>query len=1303
MGKMTSEFSAGMDKDSSKNKYDNRHYYDANNVRINTQDGSTSGALEDMAGTLERLNLATIDANARVVGHCILRDDIILFVTSNPTTTPNIAYTDWILKISIAALEALTAANIYDADPDYIAPIDTGDVIYTENLMFCIANPIIAVPRYETESIQKIYWVDGYNKFRYLNIVYDADTNDLTSLPVDRLEVIGDIKLTQPTLDDIVSGNLRAGRIQYAYQLYTVNGAETIFSPFSVLINLTESSVFATNTEKFKGSFLDDNTNKGVRCEIDITSLYYSRIRIIAVNWTTLYGDPEIRIVAERQIDPAGETIAFTDTGESLGSYTLEEIRLLQTTLFNAGLLETKNNILFAGNVIVDDFDVEYDARAYRFRGNSRTSTNYNYVADVGGGNYIMRQSQIFSANSAFWYNIDGTASPPTVEDYLSVPQGDWTQIPLDFDAVNPFNWLASDGGHTYKFMFQSNGTTIGGDGPNVKYEFVMSDTRIQEEPSSNAFRFYTENYESAANPSYPGYASPWNAGERVGYHRDEIYRFGIVFFDEKGRSSFVKWIGDIRFPSISTKFSNTPTDNYRFCSEISTNETEAHILYIEFTVDNIPPEAKSFQIVRVMREGNDRSILAQGLGNTSSGNNFDRFHKGWRESTAPNETFQFHSPEVAFNKNLAASSGDYLQVVATAGDNVDDDLGTLTLAVTRYVDYDPLLNPQALKTLTSGNEHNDNNSTTFLDSTIVTQDAIAVVLNDIYTYYVNNSVNAYTTNHTEKGINFVLVRANASWEAQTIDWDAGIKLLNYRREVSASRFGGEGYSARATNEYIAAGPIEDTTGFPIVSDVFGGDTYIGFFDCLYNSHENQEPKGPVMANAIYFPVETSINMAYRLDDCYHKVFLNYDSSYIHDLAGFYENQDPAVTPSTIEYLQLTDYYLHNNVYSKENTGRIFIPQPFDWEAETKYDVRIYASDQKINGEAIDSWLKFRTDSFIEVDSQYGPLTALKTVTEKLCFFQPQAFGVVSVNERALLTTDSIAQLSLGQSGVLERYDYAKTDIGCSHWRHLVLTPNALYWIDAINQSMYKFTKGPQEISLMKGMDSWFRGNITERKDMSTVIGEAMHLFHDPEYKEVYLIDNTNQHGLIYNELTDAYVTMTSMQPDYAINYLEKVLGTAGTFNQWHRHNDWNGTRGLIYGNYREISLTLLLNPSVSDVGVFNNFEWFTESFIYDVILGLQDQEVTWDSVQMWNDYQNTGLITLTVGDNIKRRMRKWRFTIPRAKFARNGVSPFATGDSRYARMRDSHMFAKFAYLNDTADRRFTIHDITTSVTISNS
>ena len=121
-----------------------------------------------------------------------------------------------------------------------------------------------------------------------------------------------------------------------------------------------------------------------------------------------------------------------------------------------------------------------------------------------------------------------------------------------------------------------------------------------------------------------------------------------------------------------------------------------------------------------------------------------------------------------------------------------------------------------------------------------------------------------------------------------------------------------------------------------------------------------------------------------------------------------------------------------------------------------------------------------------------------------------------------------------------------------------------------------------------------------------------------------------------------------------------------------------------------------MINPNANNISIFNNFEWLTEAWYYQV-----DQPETWNTIEMWNDYQSTGVITLTPNDNVKRRMRKWRFTIPRGIANKQGT-PF-TDNQRYARMRDSHLFAKFGYTNTVDGKKFIMHDIITSHTISNS
>jgi len=54
------------------------------------------------------------------------------------------------------------------------------------------------------------------------------------------------------------------------------------------------------------------------------------------------------------------------------------------------------------------------------------------------------------------------------------------------------------------------------------------------------------------STPRIHNYADPYFASKFKGYQRDEIYRFGIVFYNKKGIASPVHWIGDIRMPHAS-------------------------------------------------------------------------------------------------------------------------------------------------------------------------------------------------------------------------------------------------------------------------------------------------------------------------------------------------------------------------------------------------------------------------------------------------------------------------------------------------------------------------------------------------------------------------------------------------------------------------------------------------------------------------------------------------------------------------------------------------------------------------------
>jgi len=47
--------------------------------------------------------------------------------------------------------------------------------LYGGNLSFNLDYPIEAIGYYESEEVQKVYWVDGYNQNRFINIVAEDD------------------------------------------------------------------------------------------------------------------------------------------------------------------------------------------------------------------------------------------------------------------------------------------------------------------------------------------------------------------------------------------------------------------------------------------------------------------------------------------------------------------------------------------------------------------------------------------------------------------------------------------------------------------------------------------------------------------------------------------------------------------------------------------------------------------------------------------------------------------------------------------------------------------------------------------------------------------------------------------------------------------------------------------------------------------------------------------------------------------------------------------------------------------------
>ena len=374
--KAINTFTGGIDQDTSVNKVDNKHYFDAQNLRIITNDPLTNGALSSVIGNTEALVFNTNDI---VIGVCKIKNsydtnagDSTLFFCYNSSGNHSI----YLLEGDAAKIDITTPINM-DALYRTVGSYRAGYLYRGSDLNFSNNLEIQAESRYESSGIRKVYWVDGVNPIRYMNID-NAITLALASTPIDSailFDITPEAGLASPSTSIIKGGNYKAGLVQHAYQLYVRHGARTTFSPLSNVLSLS-SSLFSTNSISVIGNKLDDNTGVSVQVNISNLDENFNRIRIVAIHYTQPFVSPTINIIGE--FEYSTDSISVVDNGlTNYGTIPIEEFRLQGQVNYVAGTLSSKNNIMFYGNLKEDVWNPDFlnpedssfwDGRAIRFR-----------------------------------------------------------------------------------------------------------------------------------------------------------------------------------------------------------------------------------------------------------------------------------------------------------------------------------------------------------------------------------------------------------------------------------------------------------------------------------------------------------------------------------------------------------------------------------------------------------------------------------------------------------------------------------------------------------------------------------------------------------------------------------------------------------------------------------------------------------------------------------------------------------------------------------------------------------------------
>lgn len=1309
-------FSGGLNMDSDYSLLKENQYINAENVRVVVNEGSSTGSIQNIEGFVKVRPVIAL-GNEKVIHALTVRDFAIVFTKVNGGNFNVYRY-----DFSISEEEPLVTK--------FIANIDLG-IKTSKGGVYAISS----VSRWESDNNVKVYFADGQSQIKILNVDAAHDKFNAT-ITIDSINILPKSSLPPFEFGGYGSGSLKAGKVQYCYQLFNTRSSETSISLLSPLITLNRSNN-SDNSQDVIGSKKGDNTGLSVKLSTDLLSDNFNRAKVISIFYEDSVAVPTITIIDDISI--TGSYIYYEDKGSSFVSeLTIDELNALISYPFIPEVIESKDNILFAANITEETWDLlpsEYDTRAYR------CSTGDSFLLESNSGGIPIQ---------------------------FTVNELNTREIPFDHDCISDINYYKKS---VYRYKKTSTGSyALGGMGKNIDYEFIIADliedsSTPQEEgklnedfslvsmsQNTNSVQLYT--LDSAGVRTNSGVIPLRGTDNHIlnysnseidiklrGYQRDEIYRFAIVFYNENNIPSSAHWIADIRMPDCNDNgFGIFDSNQSVLTSNGSTNSNSltTHPLGIRFTVKNLPSKVRGYEIVRCERTIADRTILSQGVVSTltnygkssnmlvplpymtySNKHGYVSKHpKDWNyeflmSKYTSQEYFMFVSPEVCVNRNNATE----LLNKAGAVESIAYLRSTIKSAIGDRGDLKVMANAKSIKadgTKISLNTYNLNKNNGFINSNNSIQidsgefysallakyylrysyikptakiDSIKIANNtepfDIKddswktkpttvgdkTYYnwmydhEETDVDDNANNNRKIGPHGIccifrssnMIRNIGILDALNTPANANaVVLVNLRQEVTP--YGGNSYSNRQNSVYIGIGSYNhNNNSATYTSNCFGGDTYIGVLDYTngsfaYMPDDYNAAGSNRLFSGAYIPCESSVNLSLRSDDFSISKTYNSSDGYANH---FVENDIIQIGDI---YTQSEPLYIYNSAYSAQPRAKKFVSKSIYDIDNAVMDTRVLASQVKTNNEVTDSWTKFKVANYIDTDTRFGPINNMKLFRNNLLFWQSDAFGSLSVNERSLITDNNPGALTLGTGGILTRFDYLTTKNGIkeNQLRAVTQSDSTVYWYDKDRNEICGFDGKLETVSKIKGVQSY----LTKQKDNFSIDPSTCY---DKKYNEVlFTLENKT---LVFSEQIGAFTSFYTIKPDYYIEFSDKLY----TFKDLNIYKYNFMDIAPLYNDKDKVSyIAFVVNKDYPQTKTFDNVEYdgnFTNSSNFDNVYFQSKRQTSY---------------TLTK-DNIDYREDTYKFAIPRNSIEMNEAELLAN-KSYKDRMKGKYMVCNYKY-----------------------
>lgn len=364
----------GMQRDLSASAFNSEYAYENKNVRVMPTDESTLLSLINERGN-KKSSIAGVGDHIKgiPIGQALINNELIVFTCGDKSILDADIEAEELSINDITAKEEVVDIDYPFEDRIYKLWFNngvlTGKRLFRGDLGFNYKHPIETISFYENADIRKVYWTDGLNQPRVINIAAASDI--VSKWNTDSFNFVRTLSLNEEITIErniVANGSFAPGVIQYAFTYFNKYGQESNIFYTSPLYYISYNNRGASPEDKVSNSFNIEIVNVDRR---------FDYIRIYSIHRTSINATPDVRRVVDLAPPINIAKVTYTDNGSSGDSVDPTELLYIGGEEVVFGTMAQKDNTLFLGDIETKRKTLDSTVRNY-FKGKSITFSSYN-------------------------------------------------------------------------------------------------------------------------------------------------------------------------------------------------------------------------------------------------------------------------------------------------------------------------------------------------------------------------------------------------------------------------------------------------------------------------------------------------------------------------------------------------------------------------------------------------------------------------------------------------------------------------------------------------------------------------------------------------------------------------------------------------------------------------------------------------------------------------------------------------------------------------------------------------------------